>query len=405
MPRKPPRKPKQKLTKRAVEGLQREEKEFIVWDTEIPGFGVRVRPSGRRVYILKYRTKKGTPRKPAIGRHGSITAEQARSIARTWLAEVHKGGDPAAETEAGRNAPSLSEFAERYMKQHAEVKKRPLSVAADERNLRNHILPKFGRKKLIDINRQDIIRFHHSLKDKPGAANRCVALLSKMFNLAEKWGLRPDGSNPCRHVEKYKERRMERFLSNDELARLGEVLAEVECTGTELPSAIAAIRLLLFTGCRRSEVLTLKWEHVDFERHCLRLPESKTGAKTVYLSPPALEVLTGMERQEGNPYVIRGAKPGSHLVNLTKPWHRIRAKAGLDDVRIHDLRHSFASVAVAGGLSLPLIGALLGHTQPQTTARYAHLAADPLRQATELVGRRIAAAMDPARGTEQDRAG
>ncbi|MCZ6640365.1 MAG: site-specific integrase [Gammaproteobacteria bacterium] len=400
------RKPKQKLTKRAVEGLQCEEKEFIVWDTEIPGFGVRVRPSsGRRVYILKYRTKKGTPRKPAIGPHGNITTEQARSIARTWLAEVHKGGDPAAETEAGRNAPSLSEFAERYMKQHAEVKKRPLSVAGDEQNLRNHILPKLGRKKLIDINRQDLIRFHHSLKDKPGAANRCVALLSKMFNLAEKWGQRPDGSNPCRHVERYKEHRIERFLSNDELAHLGEVLTEAERTGSELPSAIAAIRLLLFTGCRRSEILTLKWEHMDFERHCLRLPESKTGAKTVYLSPPALEVLTGIERGEDNPYVITGAKPGSHLVNLTKPWHRIRAKAGLDDVRLHDLRHSFASVAVAGGLSLPLIGALLGHTQPQTTARYAHLAADPLRQATDMVGRRIAAAMEPARGTEQDRAG
>ena len=187
-------------------------------------------------------------------------------------------------------------------------------------------------------------------------------------------------------------------MSNDELAHLGEVLTEAEHTGTELPSAIAAIRLLLFSGCRRSEILTLQWEHVDFERQCLRLQESKTGAKTVYLSPPALEVLTGTERQEGNPYVIRGAKPGAHLVNLTKPWMRIRARAGLDDVRLHDLRHSFASVAVAGGLSLPLIGALLGHTQPQTTARYAHLAADPLRQATDLVGRRIAAAMEPTQG-------
>ncbi len=190
---------------------------------------------------------------------------------------------------------------------------------------------------------------------------------------------------------------MERFLSNEELARLGEVLAEAERTRTEIPSAIAAIRLLLFTGCRRSEILTLKWEHVDFERQCLRLPESKTGSKTVYLSPPALEVLTGIDREEGSPYVITGAKPGSHLVNLTKPWQRIRKKAELEGVRIHDLRHSFASMAVAGGLSLPVIGALLGHTQPATTHRYAHLAADPLKQAANLTGNRIAAAMAGAK--------
>lgn len=395
-----PRKSKQKLTKRVVEGLQPEENEFIVWDTEIPGFGVRVRPSGRRVYILKYRTKTGTPRKPAIGRHGSITAEQARRIARTWLAEVHTGSDPAGETEAGRNAPSLSELAERYMKQHAEVKKRPLSVAGDELNLRKHILPKLGRKKLIDINRQDLIRFHHSLKHKPGAANRCVALLSKMFNLAEKWGLRPDASNPCRHVERYKEHRIDRFLSNDELARLGEVLTKAERTGIELPSAIAAIRLLLFTGCRRGEILTLKWEHVDFERQCLRLPESKTGAKIVYLSPPALEVLTGIEREDDNPYVIRGAKLGAHLVNLTKPWMRIRANAGLDDVRIHDLRHTFGSVAAGLGEGLTMIGKLLGHTQAATTHRYAHLASSPLKQSNERIGAALAGMLSGDEGAK-----
>ena len=186
---------------------------------------------------------------------------------------------------------------------------------------------------------------------------------------------------------------MERFLSNEELARLGDVLAEAERTRTDNPSAIAAIRLLLFTGCRRSEILTLKWEHVDFEGQCLRIPESKTGSKTVYLSPPALEVLAGIDREERGPYVITGAKPGSHLVNLTKPWQRIRKKAELEGVRIHDLRHSFASMAVAGGLSLPVIGALLGHTQPATTHRYAHLAADPLKQAANLTGNRIAAAM------------
>jgi integrase len=215
-----------------------------------------------------------------------------------------------------------------------------------------------------------------------------------MFNLAENWALRPDGSNPCRHVEKFKEHKLERFLSETELARLAETLVEAEQARIELPSVIAAIRLLLFTGARLSEILTVRWEHVNFEEHCLRLPDSKTGAKTIYLSPPALEVLNGLQRQDGNPYVIIGAKPGAHLINLRKPWHRIRTKAGLDNVRIHDLRHSFASMAVAGGLSLPVIGALLGHTQAATTQRYAHLAADPLKQAANLTGARITAAMN-----------
>jgi integrase len=279
------------------------------------------------------------------------------------------------------------------MEEHAKVKKRPGSVQSDETLFRLHILPRLGSMKVNAIDRKDIAQLHHAMRDLPGAANRTIALLSKMFNLAEKWGLRSDGSNPCRHVEKYKERKIERFLSNEELAQLGEVLNEAERTQTEMPSAISAIRLLLFTGCRLSEILTLQWDEVDTDNHCLRLRESKTGAKVVFLPPSAVEVLNAIERQDDNPHVIVGAKHGSHLVNLQKPWRRIRAKAGLEDVRIHDLRHSFASMAAASGLSLPMIGALLGHTQPQTTQRYAHLAADPMKEAAAVTGSRIAEAL------------
>jgi integrase len=214
-----------------------------------------------------------------------------------------------------------------------------------------------------------------------------------MFNLAEKWGERPDGSNPCRHVEKYPEHKRERFLSEVELAQLGDALAKAEQDRSESPFVVAAIRLLVFTGARRNEILTLKWEHVDFERACFRLPDSKTGAKTVHLNAPTLELLSELPRIAGNPYVIPGERPGAHLVNIEKPWRRIRAQAGLDGLRLHDLRHSFASFGAGAGLSLPIIGALLGHTQAATTARYAHLAADPLKQASERVGREIAAAM------------
>jgi integrase len=264
------------------------------------------------------------------------------------------------------------------MREHARPKKRPGSAAGDEILLRLHVLPRLGTLKVNAITRADITRIHQSMEDRRGAANRTVALLSKMFNLAEKWGLRADGTNPCRHVEKYRERKVERFLSGEELARLGEVLAEAGRTGSELPSVIAAIRLLLLTGCRLNEILTLRWADVDFGQRALRIRESKTGAKTVYLSDPALEVLQSIKRAPGNPHVIVGEKSGSHIVNLRKPWYRLRAEAGLSDVRIHDLRHTYASYAAASGLSLPIIGALLGHTQPQTTARYAHLANVPL---------------------------
>jgi len=385
---------RRRLTKRTVEAAKPDrERDSVIWDEEISGFGLRVWPSGRRVYILKYRTTEGRQRKVTIGQHGPITAEQARKIALQWLSDTSHGADPAHKRSEARSAPTLANLANRYMEEHAKVKKRRGSAQSDETLLRLHILPQLGSMKVNAIDRRDIGQLHHAMRKRPGAANRTLALLSKMFNLAEKWGLRSDGSNPCRHVEKYRERKIERFLSNKELARLGEVLAEAERTQTEMPSVIAALRLLLFTGCRLSEILTLHWDEVDLENQCLRLRESKTGAKVVYLPPPAIEVLSTIERQDDNPFVIMGAKRASHLVNLQKPWRRIRAKASLEDVRIHDLRHSFASVAAASGLSLPIIGALLGHNQPATTARYAHLAADPMKQAAATTGGQIAKAL------------
>jgi len=250
-------------------------------------------------------------------------------------------------------------------------------------------------------------RLHHSLRETPYQANLALALLSKMFNLAERWGLRPDGSNPGRHVERFKEHKRERFLSTAELACLGKVLTEAERYEVEPPGAIAAIRLLLFTGCRLSEILTLRWQEVDFERACLRLADSKTGAKVVHLNGPALEVLAGLEREEGNPYVILGGKPGAYLNDLEAPWQRIREGAGLPDVRLHDLRHSFASVGAGARLGLIMIGKLLGHTQAATTARYSHLDADPVKQASEVIGQRIAAALkgDRAKVVELRRKG
>jgi hypothetical protein len=222
-----------------------------------------------------------------------------------------------------------------------------------------------------------------------------LAVLSKLFNLAEAWGLRPDGTNPCRHLERFDEKARERMLSAPELARLGEVL---HGDGGS-PYAVAAIKLLLFTGARMNEVLTLKWDYIDIERAEARLPDSKTGVKTLHLPPPALAVLAQLPRLDGNPFVITGQKPGAHLVNLEKPWRAIRAAAGLDNVRLHDLRHAFASVGAAGGDSLLVIGKLLGHTQSATTQRYAHLAPDPVKAAAAGIAAKLEAALAGAEPT------
>ncbi len=382
-----------KLTKRAVERIRPEPKrDVVVWDQELRGFGVRVKPSGARSYLVQYRNAYGRSKRLTIGQHGVLAPDQARRQAKKVLGEVARGDDPAAARAEARKALTIADLAERYLEEHARPKKKPSSVRMDEANLRLHVLPALGTRQIIEVTRADVARLHHEMRATPGAANRVVALLSKMFTLAELWGLRPDATNPCRHVERYREQRLERFLSDGELASLGTALAQAETAGAESDFVIAAIRLLILTGCRTGEILSLRWDDVNFEHQTLKLPESKTGAKTIQLSAPALKVLDALPR-EGSPWVIRGLA-GHHLVNLRKPWHRLRRNVALEDVRLHDLRHSFASVGAGAGLGLPVIGKLLGHTQPATTQRYAHLADDPLRQATDLIGRRIAAAME-----------
>jgi integrase len=257
------------------------------------------------------------------------------------------------------------------------------------------ILPALGKRKVADVTRVDVAKVHHANRAGPYQANRVLAVLSKMFTLAEQWGLRPDGSSPCRHVEKFAERKRERMLSAAELGQLGEALTAYDGS----PYVAAAIRLLVFTGGRLGEVLGLQWQWIDFDRGEARLPDSKTGAKTVHLPPPALAVLAELPRIEGNPHVIVGAVAGAALVNLEKPWRAIRKTAGLEDLRLHDLRHAFASVAAASGMGLPIIGKMLGHTQAATTNRYAHLASDPVKAAAATVAGQIAAAMSAGNGT------
>ncbi|GHB33244.1 integrase [Pseudovibrio japonicus] len=394
-----------RISKQVVDQAQPQSKDAYVWDEELKGFGLKITPTGHKVYLIQYRIggRAGRTRRYTIGRHGKITPDAARKEAKRLLGEALSGNDPSTRKDEKRGAKSLYELIETFLEEHAEAKLKPVTALEYRRSFDLHVKTRLYNVPVEEITRADVTRMHHAMRAKPYQANRTLAFLSKFFNWCEKYGYRPDGSNPCRHVEKFKEYRRERFLSAEELGALSEAIRVAETEGFVSkkgnlwkPSvfAVAAVRLLIMTGARLSEILTLKWEYIDFKKAQAHLPDSKTGAKTLYLNAPALALLNDLPELEGNPYVICGDKPGTHIVNLQKAWRKIRAEAGLEDVRIHDLRHSFASVAAGSGMSLPMIGKLLGHSQPATTARYAHLASDPMQQASEAIAKAINGAMN-----------
>lgn len=371
-----------KLTKRVIDGLTPQPKDYFVWDDELKNFGLRVLPSGQKTFLVQYRSG-GRTRRVKVGRYGAVTAEQARREAHRVLGEVASGENPAEAISEYRRASNLSAVCERFMAVHVAERCKPSTQGEYRRCIDLFIKPKLGAYKITDITRADIAELHHELRDKPYQANRVLGVLSKLFNLAEVWGLRPDGSNPCRHVAKYRETKRERFLSPDEIQRLAQVLEECERDGSESHHACAAFRLLMLTGCRLGEIQTLKWDYIDGVY--IRLPDSKTGARKIPIDQTIRDALARIERLPDNPYVIAGKVEGQHLTDLQHPWRRIRARAGLKDVRIHDLRHTYASNALMSGLPIEMVGKLLGHTQIQTTMRYAHIADDPVRHAAAQV--------------------
>ncbi|WP_098412531.1 site-specific integrase [Thioclava sp. ES.031] len=379
-----------KLTKRAVDALLPRESDYFVWDTEIKGFGLRVLRSGAKTYQAQYR-KGGRTRRVSLGRHGNITADQARLKAREVMGLVAKGDNPAEKISQHRRAPTVAALCDRFMAAHVEERCKPRTQKEYKRALELFIKPALGAFKVVDVERKDISELHHKFRHIPYQANRTLGVLSKMFNLAEVWGLRPDGSNPCRHVPKYREQKRERYLTGAELQRLGSTLSTVEAEGSETPYIVAAFRLLLLTGCRLNEIQTLKWEYIT--PRGIELPDSKTGARRIPLPDVARDVLTALPRVPGNPYVIVGKVEGRYATDFQHPWRRIRDRAGLPDVRIHDLRHTYASNAVSSGMPIQMVGRLLGHTQLQTTMRYAHLADDPVNRAAEENAAQLSAAI------------
>lgn len=357
-------------------------------DSELKGFGIR-RQQGGVFYFVQTRIR-GRLRRMTIGRHGSPwTPETARREAARLLMAIRAGEDPAAtRDEARRERMTFADAAERFMELYAPKLKEKTQTGYHS-ILRHHILPKLGKRPLDEIGAQDMAKAHAAWKSQPRTANLALAVTSKILSWSEEQGFRATGTNPCKSVKRYRENKRERFLTRDELRRLGEILDAGEADGTLNRSAVMALRLLVLTGARLSEILTLRWEYVDLERRRIRLPDSKTGAKDIVLNSQAVALLGRLERLGDNPWVLPGHVKGQHLVNLQKPWREIRRRAGIPDVRIHDLRHSFASIAVDAGGSLPMIGKLLGHRQTQTTARYAHVGRDPAEAVAEAAGRHI----------------
>ena len=377
------------ISKRMVEALE-VDRDTIFWDRELSGFGVRAYASGKKVYIVQARAK-GKSKRVTVGRHGVLTAEQARQRAAQMITRIKAGEEVSpSNSEAPRpEGPTVAELAERYLTEHVAVRCKPRTVELCRLLLKNHILPTLGDVPIEAVERKQIADLHFRLRDRPAAANHVVAVLSRMFNRAEAWELVPEGTNPCRAFPKYKTRKHERFLTEEEFRRLGRVLAEAADEGGASKYAVAALRLLMLTGCRRGEILRLRWTDVDLEAKVLHLADSKTGPRAVPLSPAAARLLSDLPRVADNPWVIVGKKRGTHLRNLNQSWDIIRRRAGLEDVRLHDLRHSWASRALALGESLPMIGRLLGHTQVETTARYAHLARDSVKESAAKVAASI----------------
>ena len=387
---------KQKLTKRVVESIPPDgNRDVVVWDTVLPGFGVRVKSSGTRSYLVQYRNRHGRSKRSTIGQHGRITLDQARKQAKQLFADVGAGNDPVTERRAARDAPTMNQLLDRYITDHVEIHNKARTQAEFKRIVKLHIRPALGSLKAAGVTRQDVDRLHKSLRSTPRLANTVLSVLSKSFNLAELWGMRPDSSNPARLIKRYPERKRARYATDEELRRLGAALHWVEQEQSEHPSVIYAIRLLALTGCRLSEVIALQWDDVQFDSHQLNIRDAKAGGRLQSVGTVTMKTLAELPRHDGSPWVLPHADASRHLPDYTlkKAWRRIRALADLDDLRLHDLRHTVGTFAGQTGANAFLIRDKLGHATTAMTNQYVNHSHEPLRRLSNRVESRVDGAM------------
>lgn len=379
-----------KLTKRYVDSIPEPTQESIQWDDDLAGFGLRIYPTGRKVFVVQYKLH-GRTRRKTLGKYGIVTADEARKQAKLVQADVVRGSDPSAERKARLRSPTIKELGERFLAEHVTLHCKRTTHAGYAGLLEKVVNPVLGSVKTSEITFIDIQNFHLKRRDTPYLANRGVMILSKMLNLAEDWGLRPMNTNPTKRIKRYPEEEKKRYLSEEKQERLGDVLATMLQREQISRYVFAAFYMLLLTGCRLSEIQKLKWDYVT--RTHLELPDSKTGRRRIPLPREACAVLDTLERREGNPYVILGTHGQGHYNDLQKPWRKIRGLAGLDDVRVHDLRHTYASVAVINGIDPFMLKEILGHKNLSTTLRYAHLSDDAVQKAAGQIANRLAATL------------
>ena len=384
-----------KITKRSVDALKPGDRDAYLWDSGLAGFGIKCTPTGHMVYLVQYRTggRRTPTRRITLGRHGTLTPDQARQAAEKVLASVKLGSDPAAEKAQKHEEGTIAELADRYLEEHAATHNRPSMVETVQRLVRAHIKPALGHVKVSELTRSQVKAWHHSLRKTPYEANRSLACLSKMLDLACKdWELRSD--NPCAGVRRYPEKKRDSYYTDAELRRIGETLAEAERTGAELPGVVNTVRLLALTGCRLGEVRNLKWTDIDLESGAIHLPEAKTGSRTLTIGAAAMVLLAGLG--QAGEYVFFDTDPAEPLTHgqMQNAWRRLRVKADVPNGRMHDFRHTTGTYAAQAGYNAFMVRDLLGHKSMAMTGRYVEKATAPLKAAADAVAGRVAAAMN-----------
>lgn len=380
-----------KLTKSAVDAAQPQAQPVELRDTLVPGFLCKITPTGRKVFMLQYRTNTGERRKPALGLYGELTVEQARSLAQEWLAQVRRGGDPAAEKAAARQAPTVRELCVKFMEDHSSQRNKPSTQKGYQGVIDRNIIPLLGRMKVHDVKRPDVASMMKKMAHKPADANRTFSVMRKMFNLAEVWGYRPDGTNPCRHVPMYPNGKATHLISDEEMGKLFHYLDYLETEGLEHPVIPLAIRLQFEFAARRSEIVLLEWSWVDLENRRVVWPDSKTGGMSKPMSEEAYRLLSTAPRYEGSIYVLPSPRrPMKHLTTgeYYNGWSRTLKAAGVTHVGTHGIRHRSATDIANSGIPVKVGMALTAHKTVAMFMRYVHTEDAPVREAAELVAKR-----------------